>query len=70
MRAIILNKFGNAEVLRLESHDEPKPKPSEVLVQVHATSLNPIDCKTRRGDMPRFLVKLPKVCNLNVYNTS
>ena len=67
MRAIVMDTIGKAELLRWKSHEEPKPKASEVLVQVHATSLNSIDCKTRKGDMPRFLIKLPKVCNLLIH---
>lgn len=30
-------------------------------MQVYATSVNPIDCKTRRGDIPRFMACRPKI---------
>ncbi|KAI8102211.1 hypothetical protein M9435_005817 [Picochlorum sp. BPE23] len=63
-RAVVMRQFGSPakEALELVT-DHPKPKrgKGEVLIQVHGTSLNPIDCKTRRGEMPKFLVSLPKV---------
>ncbi|KAI8101680.1 hypothetical protein M9434_006747 [Picochlorum sp. BPE23] len=63
-RAVVMRRFGSPakEALELVT-DHPKPKrgKGEVLIQVHGTSLNPIDCKTRRGEMPKFLVSLPKV---------
>lgn len=40
---------------------KPSRKKGELLVQVYATSVNPIDCKTRRGDIPRFMACRPKV---------
>jgi len=63
MKAVVLRKFGGAEEALELVEDYPKPKRAkgEVLIQVHGTSLNPVDCKTRRGEVPRFLVKLPKV---------
>eukprot|EP00889_Picochlorum_renovo_P004501 jgi/Picre1/31531/NNA_006883.t1 len=63
-RAVVMRQFGSSaqEALELVT-DHPKPKrgKGEVLIQVHGTSLNPVDCKTRRGEMPKFLVSLPKV---------
>ena len=62
-RAVILRRFGSAkEALDVvEDHPKPKRRRDEVLIQVYGTSLNPIDCKTRRGEIPKILVALPKV---------
>jgi NADPH:quinone reductase-like Zn-dependent oxidoreductase len=62
MKAVIIDRFGPPDVLRVVT-DHPKPtrKPGEVLVSIGATSVNPVDFKTRRGEVPRFLVSLPNV---------
>lgn len=40
MRAIVLREFGGPEVLRIEDWPDPVPGPGEVLVRVHAVSIN------------------------------
>ena len=42
-------------MLSLEEVERPVPDAGEVLVRVHATSINPIDWKLRRGLMPKRL---------------
>ncbi len=49
MRAISQDGPGGPEVLHLVDVDRPEPIPTEVLVRVHATSINPVDWKTRAG---------------------
>ena len=49
MKAIRIHQFGGPEVLTLEEISPPKPGPSEVLVQVYAAGINPVDAKTRAG---------------------
>ena len=62
MKAVVCPQFGGPEVLKVVlDHPKPTRQPGEVLVKIDATSVNPIDFKTRKGEMPRFLVKLPKV---------
>jgi len=67
MKAVIFREFGPPSVLSLVT-DQPKPvrKAGEVLVEVAATSVNPVDWKTRKGDVPRFMVKLPKVSRCEI----
>jgi NADPH:quinone reductase-like Zn-dependent oxidoreductase len=43
MKAIVHHKYGSAEVLQLEEIDKPSPADDEVLVRVHAASLNILD---------------------------
>jgi NADPH:quinone reductase-like Zn-dependent oxidoreductase len=49
MWAIRQHAFGPAEVLRYERVPRPVPRPTEVLVRVHASGVNPVDWKTRAG---------------------
>src|SRR5438132_3134528 len=49
MRAVVIHETGGPEVLTEEEIDRPEPGPGEVLVRVHAASLNPIDWKQRRS---------------------
>ena len=49
MRAVVLDQFGSSDVLTLRDDvDTPEPGPGEVLVRVHATSVNPVDTKVRQ----------------------
>ncbi|MDV6170325.1 NADP-dependent oxidoreductase [Flavobacterium sp. DG1-102-2] len=49
MKAIILNEFGGVENLRYTQIDKPLAGADEVVVQVKAISINPVDVKTRAG---------------------
>ena len=52
MRAIRIHKFGGPEVLQLDEVSVPKAGPGELLVQVMAASVNPVDYKIRAGGYP------------------
>jgi NADPH:quinone reductase-like Zn-dependent oxidoreductase len=49
MKAVLLYAYGDPAQLRYEETDMPKYGDDEVLVKVHATSINPIDLKLRSG---------------------
>lgn len=55
MRAILIRQLGGPEVLQLADYPTPEPKAHELLVAVHATSVNPVDTKIRQGTRPREL---------------
>ncbi len=47
MKAIVFDSFGAPDVLQLRDVEQPAPGYGEVLVRVHATSVNPVDTKIR-----------------------
>jgi NADPH:quinone reductase-like Zn-dependent oxidoreductase len=47
MRAVVFEKYGPPEVLRLEEVARPVPAEDEVLVKVHASTVNRTDCGWR-----------------------
>ncbi|MEA5514187.1 NAD(P)-dependent alcohol dehydrogenase [Nodularia sp. UHCC 0506] len=49
MKAVVIWRYGSAEVLQYEEVAQPQIKPNQLLVRVHASSVNPIDWKTRQG---------------------
>ena len=50
MKAIVQERFGPPDVLRLADVDPPEPGPDDVLVRVAAAGLNPYDWHMVRGD--------------------
>ncbi|AMG46358.1 zinc-dependent alcohol dehydrogenase family protein [Achromobacter ruhlandii] len=65
MQAIVLTAFGGPHSLQLRDVPKPVPQPGQVLVRVHATSINPLDYQVRRGDYPD-LVPLPAITGHDV----
>ena len=65
MKAMILHSFGGPEAFKLRDVPTPVPHAGQVLVRVHATSINPLDYQVRRGDY-RDLVSLPAITGHDV----
>ncbi len=51
MKALRFSSFGDVSVLHVEELPTPVPGPEEILVQVHAASINPSDVKNVQGRM-------------------
>ncbi len=49
MKAIRVHQFGGPEVLKLEEVPDPQPGPAQVLMQVRAAGVNPVDAYIRTG---------------------
>ena len=65
MKAIVLTSFGGPDAFALRDVPKPVPQAGEVLVRVHATSINPLDYQIRRGDYPES-VPLPAITGHDV----
>ncbi|KPG96608.1 MULTISPECIES: zinc-dependent alcohol dehydrogenase family protein [Pseudomonas] len=65
MKAMVLKSFGGPESFELCDVPKPVPQAGQVLVRVHATSINPLDYQVRRGDYPD-LVPLPAITGHDV----
>src|SRR5687768_16396573 len=51
MKAFILDRYGHDQKLRLADMPEPELRDEDVLVQVHAAGVNPLDSKIRDGEL-------------------
>jgi NADPH:quinone reductase-like Zn-dependent oxidoreductase len=49
MHAVVIHETGGPEVLQWEEFPDPEPGDGEVLVRIHAASVNPADWKARSG---------------------
>ncbi len=65
MKAMTLKSFGGPESFELRELPKPVPQAGQVLVRVHATSINPLDYQVRRGDYAD-LVPLPAITGHDV----
>jgi NADPH:quinone reductase-like Zn-dependent oxidoreductase len=62
MKAVVMTNYGGLDVLEYRHLPTPTPGPSEILVRVHATGLNPVDFKIREGHLKDvFPVTFPRI---------
>ena len=62
MKAIRIHEFGGPEVLKYEDAPNPSPANDEVVIKIHASGVNPVDCKIRAGlAQGKFPVELPLI---------
>jgi len=67
MRAFILDRYGKDQRLRLGEMPDPELRDTDVLVQVYATSVNPLDPKIRDGEFKQILpYRLPLILGNDV----
>jgi NADPH:quinone reductase-like Zn-dependent oxidoreductase len=66
MRAARIRSYGPPEALAIEETSEPEIGPRDVLVEVHASSVNPVDWKIRSGAQRAIIhYKLPHTLGLD-----
>lgn len=63
MRAAVMRRTGDPDVLALEELPPPEPAEGEVLIRVRAVAINPIEWKFRRGLIPK---ELPAVLGTDI----
>jgi NADPH:quinone reductase-like Zn-dependent oxidoreductase len=62
MKAVVIDRYGNNEVVRAGEMPEPELRDEDVLVQIHAASINPLDLKIRDGTLKTILpYRLPLI---------
>src|SRR5229473_4933283 len=62
MRAMVINRFGGADEMRLEEVQTPEPREGEILIKLAFSAVNPIDWKIRAGHIQHLLAyQLPCV---------
>ncbi len=67
MRAVLLDDYGPAELLRLGEAPEPTLRSDDLLIDVHATSINPVDTKIRAGYQRAIVgVRFPQILGMDV----
>jgi NADPH:quinone reductase-like Zn-dependent oxidoreductase len=54
MKAVRVHDYGGPDVLMYEEAPRPTAGPGEVLIRVHASSVNPFDCAVRAGYMGAY----------------
>ncbi|MBB3207335.1 NADPH2:quinone reductase [Rhodopirellula rubra] len=55
MHAIVYDDYGDASVLHADEIPTPERLPGQILIEVHASSVNPIDYRLRSGEMKGLL---------------
>jgi NADPH:quinone reductase-like Zn-dependent oxidoreductase len=61
MKAIVFDRYGPPELLEYGEVPQPKIKPNHLLIKMHATSVNPLDFRIRRGELRIFTgIRKPK----------
>src|SRR3990167_10968859 len=69
MKAQVINSFGDPSVFTLVDIPIPQIKPGHVLIKVHATSVNTIDCKIRSGAVASIAPDFPAILHGDVAGT-
>lgn len=58
MKAIVCKKYGSPDVLQLQEVEKPSPKDDELLIKIHAASINSRDWRMMRAN-PFFIRLMP-----------
>ncbi|MEW5809222.1 MAG: NADP-dependent oxidoreductase [Actinomycetota bacterium] len=70
MKAVRYHQYGASDVLRYEEAPRPVPGPDQVLVEVAATSFNPVDAGIRGGYLAEvYQVRFPHIPGVDVAGT-
>ncbi len=67
MKAVVLDTFGDPDVLHVAEVEAPEPGPDQMRIRVRAAGVNPIDSEIRSGAMQAvFPTPLPAILGIDV----
>ncbi|WP_341525190.1 NAD(P)-dependent alcohol dehydrogenase [Nostoc sp. UHCC 0302] len=67
MKAVVIRRYGTTDVLQYEDVEQPRIEPTQLLVKVYASSVNPIDWKIRQGALSLISgSKFPKILGFDL----
>lgn len=67
MQAMVYDEYGDASVLHAAEIPLPERLPGQLLIEMHATSVNPVDYRLRQGEMKALLLGgFPRVPGFDV----
>jgi NADPH:quinone reductase-like Zn-dependent oxidoreductase len=66
MKSIRIHSFGGSDVLQLDEAPAPRPAAGQVLIQVRAAGVNPVDGKIRSGSFRKAETRLPAALGRDV----
>lgn len=69
MKAVVINEYGDASVVKIAEIAVPQPQGDEVLVRVDSAAVNPVDWKIRDGFGQMLGLKLPVVLGCEIAGT-
>ena len=56
MKAAVYRRFGGPDVVHVEQIGDLEPKPDELLIRVHASTVSAADYRSRSRDIPAGLM--------------
>lgn len=70
MKAFIIDRYGKKEVGRIGEMPDPEVRDDDVLIRIHAASINPLDSKTKSGEFKLILpYRLPLILGNDMAGT-
>ena len=70
MKAFIIDRYGKTEAGRIAEMPEPEVRDDDVLIQIHAASINPLDSKIKNGEFKLILpYRFPLILGNDVAGT-
>jgi alcohol dehydrogenase len=57
LKAFVIDRYSKTDPMRLADLPEPQLQDDDVLIEIHAASVNPLDVKIKAGDFKRLLPK-------------